>query len=152
MFTNLRKLTGPMTIVIAESDVGLRYTLWRLLRADKHRVIATRNGEEALKVMRSVAVPVDFVIADFDTPAMDGLELCRCIAKEHPEIRVLLISDGVTGIDEIQRAGLPFISKPFTAFAIRRRIEAVLQQGGVLSHADNEADRLVGSGEPDCRD
>ncbi len=125
-----------MTILIAEDDTGLRYTIWRLLRADGHRVIATSDGEAALKVVRSRGFPIDLILADLDLPKINGLELCRSITTEHPQIRVLVMSDGNRGRADIEAAGLPVLMKPFTAAAIRRSVGAILGRSTVSDGAE----------------
>jgi len=119
--------TNHLVILVAEEDVGLRCLLWRFLRADGHKVIVTGDGEEALKAARSHAGPINLVVADYDMPHMNGMELCECISNERPGTRSVVISGGAAGREQIRAAGLSFIPKPFTPSAIRAAIEAAFR-------------------------
>ena len=50
---------------------------------------------------------------------MDGLELCKAIAAERPEIKVLMISLMLVWREQVSITGLPYLQKPFTPTALR---------------------------------
>lgn len=84
---------------------------------------AFEHGIDALDYIRKN--PVDVVISDINMPRMDGLELSRILAKEFPELVVLLL----TGYDDFEYAQeavknhvRDFILKPITA----KELKAVL--------------------------
>ena len=114
-----------MMILIAEDNVGLRYFLWRVLRDDGHRLIAASDGEEALRASRAHPGPIDLVLADFEMPRMNGLKLCRIIAAERPETKVVIMSGDPKARERCPVAGLPFLQKPFQLSGIRETIQTV---------------------------
>lgn len=69
---------GPTVLVTDDSD-GHRRLLEMLLGAYTYRVVATRDGHEALTYLQS-ATP-DLMIFDVEMPYMDGLELCRRVRR-----------------------------------------------------------------------
>ncbi|MCP9840160.1 response regulator transcription factor [Synechococcus sp. J7-Johnson] len=53
-------------------------------------VLTASDGEQALELLRRQAV--DVVLLDLGLPGLGGLETCRRIASDHPELPVLVIT------------------------------------------------------------
>ncbi len=118
-------------VLLAEDDEGIRDFVCLALEGDNHEVVATRNGEEALEILKSGADGFDILIADIQMPGMDGIELAKMAAVENAEMSILLIS-GV--INQLQRAenieGLVqgILHKPFTLEQIRNEVIDIVGQ------------------------
>jgi DNA-binding response OmpR family regulator len=115
-----------MVILLAEDDVGVRFYIWKLLRADGFTVLTAGDGIAALEVSRNHPGAIDLLLSDVDMPVMGGLELCQAIAEERTGIKVLMMSGGVGGKEQVRMKGLPFLQKPFTGTALRQSIKALL--------------------------
>ena len=76
-----------MIILLAEDDVGLRFFVWRLLRADGLSGLAASDGMAALEVSRNHPGTIDLLLSDVEMPRIGGLELCKSIVAERPEPR-----------------------------------------------------------------
>jgi CheY-like chemotaxis protein len=63
---------------------------------------------------------IRLVLADVRMPGMDGTDLARAIARQRPEVRVVLTS-GYVGEDQV--AGFPFVPKPWRADIIAAVVE-----------------------------
>jgi CheY-like chemotaxis protein len=87
----------PLSILIAEDDDALRRTLEMLLLSSGHRIVAARDGAEALVALDGQ--PVDLVITDVLMPKMDGLEFIREIREHRPELPIVAISGGGKFVD-----------------------------------------------------
>lgn len=61
---------------------------WRSLGVDD--VITATNGRDALSLCNSHNV--DLIITDIRVPRMDGIELARRAAEEHPETIVVFLT------------------------------------------------------------
>lgn len=48
------------------------------------------NGIEALEIIKKSAI--DLIILDISMPAMDGIELSKILKKQHPQIKILILS------------------------------------------------------------
>jgi DNA-binding NarL/FixJ family response regulator len=48
------------------------------------------NGIEALEIIKKSAI--DLIILDISMPAMDGIELSKILKKQHPQIKILIVS------------------------------------------------------------
>lgn len=80
----------------------------RILIADDHRLVIdglllmlgeepgfecvgqAGNGREALQLLEKT--PVDVLLLDINMPEMDGLECCRMVREQYPEVKVLVLS------------------------------------------------------------
>jgi len=113
-------------ILCAEDNVAIRCLVRTILRAEGFQVLAAGNGEAALRIARRHRGPVDLLLTDIEMPRMGGLELCRRIRAERPEIKVLVMSGDLDGEGQVALSGLPFLSKPFNPRTLRDQVEAVL--------------------------
>jgi YesN/AraC family two-component response regulator len=86
-------------------------------------VITAENGKKAVEILKTVAV--DLVITDLKMPVMDGFELLEYLKREHPEIRVMVMSmlDGPEIQARLKGLGVSqFIEKPIDFRAIINKI------------------------------
>jgi DNA-binding NarL/FixJ family response regulator len=79
-------------VIIADDHALFRQGLKLILaELDDIEVIAdVSNGRELIETV-AILVP-DLVIMDINMPQMNGIEASRILAKEHPEVRILVIS------------------------------------------------------------
>jgi CheY-like chemotaxis protein len=77
-----------------------------------HTCLRAASGAQALEILRRGA-GVDVVVTDQVMPRMTGLQLAEAIAREWPQLPVL-IATGYAEMEPGAGAGLPLLSKPFT--------------------------------------
>jgi len=118
-------------ILIADDDPDIRDVLKLTLLEENYEIIEARDGEEALKIIRSK--PLDLVLLDYKMPKMDGGQLCNLIKRDlllqHLPIIMVTgkgeISDKINGID----AGADdYVVKPFEPKELLARIRMVLRR------------------------
>ena len=114
-----------MVILLVEDDIRVQLFVWKLLKAEGLTVLTAGDGEAALEVCRNHSGPIDLLLTDMEMPLMDGLELCRIIAVERPETKVIVMSGDPKAGEQCAMAGLPFLQKPFQLSAIRECIESI---------------------------
>ena len=51
---------------------------------------AGHNGKEAIEFLQSNSV--DVILMDINMPEMNGIDACKIISKEHPEVRIIALS------------------------------------------------------------
>jgi CheY-like chemotaxis protein len=123
---------NPMVILLAEDDVQVQYSIWKLLKADGFTVLTAGNGVFALEACRNHPGSVDLLLTDLEMPRMSGLELCEKIRVERPGIKVLVMSGEPWSREQVSVNGWPFLQKPFTPTALRDAIAALLGPISVL--------------------
>src|SRR5437763_3067328 len=77
-------------ILVAEDDEQLRLFLVRGLQRAGHSVDDVPDGTAALAQSRKAGY--DLLLADIVMPGIDGIELARQVAEEHPGIKIMLIT------------------------------------------------------------
>ena len=116
-------------ILIAEDEEALRSFVARALAQDGHEVLVTADGAEALDVMIRDSGRFDLLLADVRMPVMDGIALALAVARDYPEVIILLMTGYA---DQRERAhGLDalihdVITKPFTLAEIRAAVQEAL--------------------------
>lgn len=96
-----------------------------------YRVIVSRSGQEAVKVISDMGSEIDLVILDLIMPGMDGGMTFDHIRGIHPDMPVILSSGyAVNGhADRIMRRGCNgFIQKPYNLSELSQKIRKELNE------------------------
>jgi DNA-binding response OmpR family regulator len=125
------------SVLIVEDDAAIGSGLERVLLGQGYRASHVVCGADALRV---VGGGVGLVILDLGLPDIDGIDVCRRIRAERPEIAILILTardreiDVVAGLD----AGADdYLVKPFRLSELLARVRAHLRRGAV-SGPDSE--------------
>jgi PAS domain S-box-containing protein len=120
---------GSETILLVEDEDALRRAGTRILERFGYRVLAARDGVEALDLFRTHRDAVALVVSDVVMPRMGGEELLEALRLERPALPVFLAT-GYTQTDlsgpAQAAAGVWFIQKPWTADDLLTRVREVL--------------------------
>ena len=122
------------TILVAEDDLPLQKMMCSFLKGSNFRVLAARDGQEALDLMESV-LP-DLVIADVMMPRMDGNELTREIRASWPLLPVLMVTARDTLADKREgfSAGADdYMTKPVDLDELLLHVNALLRRSGAMT-------------------
>ena len=120
-----------MKILIADDDADIRDVLKLTLLEENYEIIEARDGEEALKIIRSK--PLDLVLLDYKMPKMDGRQLCNLIKQDlllqHLPIIMVTGKGEVTDkIDGIDAGADDYVVKPFEPKELLARIRMALRR------------------------
>ncbi len=112
-------------LAVDDSPTMRRIIINTLKRAGFPNVIEAVDGKDALAKIQ--VEPVDFVIADWNMPEMDGLELVAALREsvDYHNLPVLMVTTRSVKEDivEAMRAGVnSYIVKPFTPEILREKI------------------------------
>ncbi|MEO5720975.1 MAG: response regulator [Chthoniobacterales bacterium] len=117
-------LTALRKIVIAEDDPVSREILTTLLGKWGFHVVAAKDGQEAMAILRAETQPV-LAILDWMMPGMEGTEICRRVREVSRSVYILLLTarTGKDSVVEGLRAGADdYLTKPFDKDELRARL------------------------------
>jgi DNA-binding response OmpR family regulator len=123
------RLASVTTVLLAEDDPAIAEPLSRALEREGYSVAVESDGVNALERVR--VGPVDLLVLDLGLPQMDGLEVCRRLRVNFPDLPVLMLTartdevDFVVGLD----AGADdYVGKPFRLAELLARVRALLRR------------------------
>ena len=114
-----------VSVLIADDDTQICNLAQAILARDGYFILIARDGQQALEASRDHPGPIHLLLSDVKMPRLSGPELCHQIKLERPETACLLMSGDISGVSMSKE--LPFISKPFTPDALRRKVRELLQ-------------------------
>lgn len=100
-------------ILIIDDEKSIRNTLKEILEYEKYEVEIAEDGPQGLEIISSSKI--DAVLCDIKMPKMDGIEVLTNIAKDQPEVPVIMISghgDIETAVDSLKKGAFDYIQKP----------------------------------------
>jgi two-component system, chemotaxis family, chemotaxis protein CheY len=116
--------------LIVDDSKAIRIILGRILRELGYEVCEAVDGKDALKVIESEKTAVQLVLADWNMPEMNGLDLVKHL-RQNPELaslKVIMVTTE-TEVDHIVSAleagANEYVMKPFTKDIIRGKLEMV---------------------------
>jgi CheY-like chemotaxis protein len=120
---------GTETILVVEDEEGVRSMINLALLSAGYEVLETDGAECALEICAEYDGPIHLLLTDVVMPQVSGPMVAEKVAALRPEIKVLYMS-GYTD-DSVVRHGVltqetPFIQKPFSPLALRKKIREVL--------------------------
>jgi CheY-like chemotaxis protein len=116
-------------VLIAEDDDPLRLLTARALKDSGHEVLTAVDGAEALDIVMREGGRFDLLLTDIKMPLMDGIALALSVARDHPRIRILLMTayadqrERAAGLDALIH---DVVLKPFTLAEIKAAVADAL--------------------------
>lgn len=108
-------LQQTVTVLLAEDEVLIRLDVAEELRRVGWKVIEVASADDAIAILNT-SVIVHLVVTDVNMPGRsNGLDLARFVARERPNIRVVIMSAHfVPAADAGEAVAYDlFIAKPF---------------------------------------
>ena len=121
-------------LLMIEDDARLATMVGEYLRQSSYAFEHAIDGESGLKAVRGR--PPDLVILDLMLPDMDGLEVCRCIKANWPQVAVVMLTakgDPMDRIVGLEMGADDYLPKPFEPRELLARVRAVLRRGADTS-------------------
>ena len=119
-------------ILIVEDDCLLNKTLAYNLTSDGYKAESVFNAENAVDMLSRTEY--DLILLDINLPDGNGLDLCKRIKLEHPDMLVIFLTANDQESDQIkgyEAGAVDYITKPFSVMAMQRKISAMFS---ILEH------------------
>lgn len=116
-------------ILVVDDDPHIHQLVGHHLRAEGFHVLEAENGVHAETLLHEAQVHL--VIVDLMMPKMDGLELCRRIRADYPEIPVIMLTAKDALLDKAQGFEVgtdDYVTKPFEPQELIFRVRALLRR------------------------
>jgi len=119
-----------MRILVVDDSKAMRMIVKRTLRQagyEEHLIEEAGNGVEAMQSIQSA--PPDLVLADWNMPEMNGIELLQALKQNGLTIKFgFVTSEGTPEMRQRAEAegALFLITKPFTAETFQKALAPVL--------------------------
>jgi two-component system, cell cycle sensor histidine kinase and response regulator CckA len=123
--------TGTETILVIEDDVAVSDLVRRILSSAGYTVVAAQNAQDALALCVSHDRKLSLLLTDVIMPHISGQEVASVLLSMCPHLRVLYMSgyaDHAAIHHGVISPLMHFISKPFTAASLTRKVREVLDE------------------------
>ena len=141
-------MADAATILLVDDEEDVQKLLTYPLERDGFRVVAARDGEEALE--RFAEGAFDLVVLDLMLPKLDGLEVCKRLraGSSVPIIMLTARDDELDKVLGLELGADDYITKPFSIREFRSRVRALLRRAAVPRPSELEdGDELIDEGE-----
>ncbi len=131
--------TEKGTLLIVDDEPLKRATLDIELSAAGYRVLQAPDPITALQYMEEQSV--DVVVTDWRMPEMDGIKLLDRIKERWPQVHVILMtaySSVDSAVRAIKKGAYDYLSKPFAAEALIKRLERLRSSDGQTNGSEAE--------------
>ena len=131
------------TILLVDDEDSIQKLLTYPLERDGFRVVAARDGEEALQ--RFSEQTFDLVVLDIMLPRLDGLEVCKRLraASNVPIIMLTARDDELDKVLGLELGADDYITKPFSIREFRSRVRALLRRAAAPRAGDRDEEDLI---------
>jgi len=156
------EMNSERRILVVEDDRDISSLVKLHLVDAGYEIELEDNGTTALE--RALRDTFDLVILDIMLPGIDGLEICRRLRNEKPELPILMLTARTTELDRVlglEMGADDYLTKPFSVRELVARVKAIFRrmevfdtqpQPAKLAHGPVEIDadsrRVLIEGEP----
>ena len=101
-----------MKLLVVDDNPDILQLLSSMITLFGHGVDEAGDGLEAIRLLEKGWY--DVVVTDADMPRVDGIQLCRFLKTQRPDIRVIGMSGNMSALKEMENAGADMcLPKPF---------------------------------------
>ncbi len=113
-------------ILIIDDEKDIRDLLRVLLETKGYEVVEAENGDEGLRVFRSM--PIDLVMTDILMPEKEGLSTIMDLKKTNSQLKIIAMSGGAFQSGQYLNFARKFgadriLEKPFDVETVMRAVE-----------------------------
>jgi DNA-binding response OmpR family regulator len=135
-------------ILLIEDDPDIASVIKLHLEDAHYRVTVEHDGERGLQ--SALSQRFDLLILDLMLPGIDGLDICKRLARESRRPRMLILSARSTELDRVLGLELgadDYLTKPFSVVELVARVRAVARRPSLIDEPSlEETEHLVSVG------
>jgi CheY-like chemotaxis protein len=111
-----------MRLLVVDDNPDILQNLSAMVTFFGHGVDQAGDGLEAIRLLQQVRY--DVVVTDADMPRVDGVQLCRFLKAQLPDIHVIGMSGDLSSLKALKNAGADIcLPKPFGLDEFQSAIE-----------------------------
>ncbi|NQE48496.1 histidine kinase [Herbaspirillum rubrisubalbicans] len=127
-------------LVVDDFSTMRRIVSGLLKELEYTKMVEADDGSTAMKILEAGAVPITFVLTDWNMPVMDGLALLKKIRSTpslaHLPVLMITAEAKKENIVVAAQAGADgYIVKPFNAVTLKEKIEKILARRAHMGKA-----------------
>ncbi|HTZ47926.1 MAG TPA: ATP-binding protein [Verrucomicrobiae bacterium] len=120
---SLPSLPDSRTVLVVEDDNSVRELAGRFLDSAGFRVLAAKDGLEALQLATEHRASIGALLTDVVMPRMRGTELAARLTALNPDLKIIYMTGYLEHIEQIPRpTDSFFLEKPFSREALLRTV------------------------------
>ena len=119
----------PHSIMIVDDDESVRSLLRMTFPTEEYEITEARNGEEALKQLRTKAP--DLVLLDWRMPGVGGSSVLDAVKADYPQLPVIVLTSEVQKSTRVLAEVLgvdAYLRKPFSPRELLETVERLLPE------------------------
>lgn len=127
------------TVLVAEDEASIREFIIINLRRSGYEVLEAENGAQALEIYQMNKDTIDIALLDIMMPEVDGLEVCKQIRTENPNIGIIMLTARTQEMDKV--TGLlvgadDYVTKPFSPSELMARVDVTYRRVKMSKSSD----------------
>ena len=130
-------------VLVVDDDPTVSDVVRRYLERAEYEVTLAADGQGALDAVR--ASRPDLVVLDLMLPGIDGLEVCRRLRRDDPNLPVVMLTALGDEADRVVGLSLgadDYVTKPFSPRELVARVRTVLRRGAAANERPEERVRF----------
>jgi two-component system KDP operon response regulator KdpE len=116
-------------VLVIEDDGGIRQSLFETLSALGFVIGEAGTGEEALVRLRMINY--DAALLDINMPGMGGMEACRRIRSEYPQLPIIMLTvrdEEDDKVEALDSGADDYVTKPFQIRELTARLRSAIRR------------------------
>jgi DNA-binding response OmpR family regulator len=116
------------TVLVADDEPSIVASLVYLLERDGFRVVAARDGEQALAAAQRERPAL--ILLDVMLPGMNGFDVCRSIRETDRDVRIVMLTAKGRDIEISKGMALgadAYVTKPFSTRQLMDTVRELLK-------------------------
>ena len=112
-----------MKLLLVDDNPDILQILSSMITLFGHGVDEAGDGLEAIRLLQKGRY--DVVVTDADMPRVDGVQLCKFLKAQRPDIHVIGMSGNLSALKDLEEAGADIcLPKPFGLDEFQSAIES----------------------------